>query len=217
MLLAPPALAGRPNPIVNPDSPYDAYFFGHLPNLTLSRVHGLMGLALGVALPVFLGSAAALAVARRGRARWVPGILALAMVPSLNCLRLSIEAFEGDISSRGLASTIMQNWRPGDRIVVDDLYETCNSLSFYTGQPIYILDARRGYLEYGSRYRDAPPLFLGECQFQALLRQPQAGRLFLITRAPKRRLSQFGHPAVVRELGGKSLLLLAGPRTAKAV
>jgi hypothetical protein len=217
MLLAATALAFAAHiqsdprhPIVNPDSSYDAFFFGHLPNLTLSRLRGLMGLAIGVTLPVFLSGLTALVLARRGRVHWIPALLALAMVPSLHCLRRSIEAFEGDISSRGLARTIMQEWHPGDRIVVDGLYETCNSLSFYTGQPIYLFEARRGYLEYGSRYPDAPPLFLDERQFRSLLWQPGPGHLFLITRTPARRISQFGPAERLGESGGRSLLLLGG-------
>jgi 4-amino-4-deoxy-L-arabinose transferase-like glycosyltransferase len=200
--------AGPVRPLTNPSDPYSVFLLSPLAHMSLEQLRRLVGPALGVGLSAFVGAAAARAAARRGRVGWMAALLAVAMVPCLFSLHRCAGAFEDDLSSRRLAAIVAREWRPGDRIVVDGLYETYNSLGFYTGQPLYVLDARRGYLEYGSRYSDAPPLFLDRLAFLHLLQDPGAGRFFLVTRVPNRFQHSGSRAVLLADVGGKSLLLL---------
>ncbi len=179
-------------------------------NLSLEHLRHLAGWVLGIALSTLAGSVLALALVRRGRARSVPWVLAASMVPCLGCMHRCFRPFENDISSYRLATLINGHWKPGDLIVVDGLYETYNSLSFYTRRPLHILNGRQGYLEYGSRYPDAPPLFLDRAAFERLIHRHGAGRVFLVTRQPQRFPIPDGHPHLLREQAGRSLLLFGG-------
>ena len=129
---------------------------------------------------------------------------------SLGCMHRCFRPFENDISSYRLATLINGHWKPGDLIVVDGLYETYNSLSVYTRRPLHILNGRQGYREYGSRYPDAPPLFLDRPAFERLIHRHGAGRVFLVTRQPQRFPDRDGHPHLLREQAGRSLLLFGG-------
>lgn len=215
MLLAAAAMAvwtarspvGPVRPLMDPDSPYSVYFFSPIFNLSLEQIRPLVGSALALTGSAFVTALVTLALARRGRAEWVPYALAFGIIPCLLAIHRCVLPFDDDLSSRALAATIAQDWRAGDRIVVDGLYETYNSLNYYTGQPLSILNARQGYLEYGSRYPDAPPLFLDRPAFERLLHPQVAGRVFLITRNPERFPLRDGQPLHLSESGGKTLLL----------
>jgi 4-amino-4-deoxy-L-arabinose transferase-like glycosyltransferase len=202
--------AKPPRPLYSPASAYSVYFFSPVLGISVDQLRRVVGPALGVTLSAFAGSVAALALLRRGRLAWIGCALALAMIPCLASLQRCVAAFEDDISSRRLAETINRIWRPGDLLVVDGQYETFNSLNFYTQHPLHILDARRGYLEYGSRYLDAPKLFLDRATFAHLLAHPGAGRVLLVTRSPQHFPIVAAQPRCLSQLGGKSLLVYDG-------
>ena len=69
-------------------------------------------------------------------------------------------AFEPVLSSRTLAHEITQRWKPGAKIVINGNHEIASSVGFYTNQQLLLLNGRKFNLEFGSRYQDAPPVFL---------------------------------------------------------
>jgi hypothetical protein len=88
--------------------------------------------------------------------------------------------FEDEFSSRSLARVLREHAGPDDLVVVDGQFELHSSLAFYLARPIAMREGRRGYLEYGSRYPDCPPLFLTDAQFARLWHT--GARVFYVAR-----------------------------------
>jgi hypothetical protein len=68
----------------------------------------------------------------------------------------------------GLVQPIRQYYRPGDAIVVDGEYHEASTINFYTGLPLLVLHEPSGNLWYGSKFPDAPRVFLTQSGFDSL-------------------------------------------------
>ncbi|MGH7767537.1 MAG: hypothetical protein ACREQP_08800, partial [Candidatus Binatia bacterium] len=55
-------------------------------------------------------------------------------------------------STKPIADAILLQARPQDLILHEDPLEYSGGLAFYTGKRIYIVNGKRGSLEFGSRY-----------------------------------------------------------------
>jgi 4-amino-4-deoxy-L-arabinose transferase-like glycosyltransferase len=95
-------------------------------------------------------------------------ILALMMVGLIGAVHSSFVMFSPILSSQRLAESIRQNYRPGDTIVVDGEYHQASTLNFYTGIPLLVLHEPSGNLWFGSKFRDAPRVFLTQSGFDTL-------------------------------------------------
>ncbi len=114
--------------------------------------------------------------------------------------------FDPVLSSRVMAEEIVQRWEPKAKIVVNGNYETASSLRFYIDQQILLLNGRTLIMEFGSRYLDAPPIFLNYEDVRRLWRSPN--RIFLFTENPKKEalLKNLAMPVfLVADKGGKSV------------
>jgi 4-amino-4-deoxy-L-arabinose transferase-like glycosyltransferase len=160
--------AGPRLPLVDPQSPYWVFFFSPIFDLSAESLRMLRGPVIAVASSLFAGTLLALLFSLRAAPR--PALLALTgmSLAVLPCLHACVALFGDDLSSRSLARVIQKNAGPTDVIVVDGQFELHSSLAFYTGRPIAVRDGRRGYLEYGSRYHDCPPIFLTDREFVRL-------------------------------------------------
>jgi 4-amino-4-deoxy-L-arabinose transferase-like glycosyltransferase len=178
-----PTHSARPGFLVDPDSPYNVFFFSPVFQLSPAALQRLRAPILGVGTSVFLGGLLTFGLSRRWGPRPAFTALAASSAAVLPWLHLCTVLFQDDLSSRSLARVIQREASPEDRIVVDGQFELYSSLAFYTGRRITLHDGRTGYLEYGSRYPDCPPIFLDTDQ---LARLSSAGpRLFYITRRGK--------------------------------
>ncbi|MBI4526094.1 MAG: glycosyltransferase family 39 protein [Deltaproteobacteria bacterium] len=83
-------------------------------------------------------------------------------------------------STKAEASVLVAHAKPGDPIVHDGPLEYSGGLPYYTGQRIFVLDGRRGDLEFGSRYQETRHLFLDPEAFARLWNSNR--RVFLVTR-----------------------------------
>jgi hypothetical protein len=102
-------------------------------------------------------------------------------------------------STKPIADAILAQARPQDLILHEDPLEYSGGLVFYTGKRIYIVNGKRGSLEFGSRYPEAREIFLDSEAFVRLWRGEQ--KLFLVTRFPQER-------SVVHSLPQENIRLL---------
>lgn len=167
-------------PLIDPDSPYSVFFFSPILDLSREALRTILVPAVGVATTLFAGTLLALIFSARFSPRLALLVLVVASVAILPWLHRCTGVFEDDFSSRSLARVLQKNAGPNDLVVVDGQFELHSSLAFYLARPIAIRGGRQGYLEYGSRYPDCPPLFLTDAQFAQLWHT--GARVFYVAR-----------------------------------
>jgi 4-amino-4-deoxy-L-arabinose transferase-like glycosyltransferase len=139
-----------------------------------------LGLLGGTVLTV--GSLLAFLAAALNRLSWTFIFLILTMLPMRYCSQRGMEIFAPYISTKSLAATISATLQLGETIVKDGRYEDIGSVSFYTGQKIYLLHGIRQDLAFGSRYTEAAGTFLEEEEFLQLWNSER--RVYLLTDYP---------------------------------
>jgi hypothetical protein len=183
-----------------------ALSLGHVLDLTPQTLALLQPPVIGTALLFGLGTIGALLFRLRDKHELSNIALAVMMAGFFFCARASLAVFEPYLSSRTLAEAISREYKDGDKIVINGEYEGGSSINFYTRRQVHILNGRSANLQYGSYFRDAPRLFLGDEDLAATWNQE--GRVFLFTDALQLdRLSQIiKNPYVFAESGGKLIL-----------
>lgn len=190
----------------NPE--YYRLSLGHMFDLKVETFAALRGPAACAA--VALGIGYPLAWWLRTRRRHLGASLATAATAAafLLCAHAALVVFEPYLSSRALAQAIEKAWRPGDRIVLDGEYYSGSSIGFYLKPKLFLLNGRMTGLEFGSRYSDCPPVFIGDADIERWWREP--GRVYLVTDGVKRaRLEGLLPPEriyVLAASGGKFVL-----------
>jgi len=109
------------------------------------------------------------------------------------------------MSSKQLAFAIKKEYRPGDVIVINGIYEDASTINFYTNQRIHTMGGRENNLWYGSLFPDAPQFRENGQSFMRLWSSPT--RVFLWTeedRAPGGLMT--GNVYEVARSGGKVIL-----------
>jgi hypothetical protein len=156
-----------------------ALSFGHLFDLTPQALGAFRGPLAGTGIALLVGTGLNWWFRRRGRS--FPANLALAgmMVPLLICANLGFQRFEPIMSSKQLALAIQKEYRPGDVIVVNGIYEKASTLNFYTGQQLHMLNELGANLWYGSLFPDAPKVLESNERFTRMWSSPT--RVFLWT------------------------------------
>lgn len=143
--------------------------------------------------------------------RWSLAVatLCLMMIGFFGCYRSAMISFEPILTSKQFVPTIEERYHPGDRIVVNGIYEWSSSLNFYSGIQLSVLNGYFGNLWYGSYFPDAPKIFLDDAEFLDLWSSDK--RVFFFSEA--RLLDDFmkKHPDfsyhLLYESGGKKLLV----------
>jgi len=92
---------------------------------------------------------------------------------------MALGFFDPYLSSRPLADAIKRRLAPGDLVVINGEYQGGSSLGFYLPQKTLILNGRMTGLEFGSRYPDVPPVFIGDGEIAQLWKGER--RVFLFT------------------------------------
>lgn len=181
---------------------------GHLFDLTPQAFAELRGPAIGAALVLSVGFLLAFWYAKRQQHGRVMTAMVLTMGLLFICANRAHVKFESVLSSRVMAEEIVQRWEPGAKIVINGNYETGSSLRFYIDQQILLLNGRTLVMEFGSRYPDAPPIFLTDEDVRRLWRG--SDRIFLFTENPKKEalLKNLAMPVFpLAEKGGKSVFM----------
>jgi 4-amino-4-deoxy-L-arabinose transferase-like glycosyltransferase len=194
----------------NPD--LYAYYLGHLFDLTPESLRALRlplflaGLGLGIALPlhylVKLPEAKAAA-------------LALGMAVFFIAADISLLIFVPRLTSETLAEEISRRVETSAMIVIDGEYEEGCSVAFYTGCTVRLHNPPSSNLYYGSRYPDAPSLFIDDERLKQLWSETDQ-RIFLVTYQSKEEQlrSLITQPKFTLATYGDKILLSNLPDTA---
>jgi 4-amino-4-deoxy-L-arabinose transferase-like glycosyltransferase len=157
---------------------YYRHEFSRATDLTTQAFAALRGEVIAAIIVFVLGFGAAWLLRRRQRALAATFVMALAAAGLLFATHSAMVVFEPKLSSRVLAEQIGAHLQPGDRILLyGDFYGGC-TVSFYTGQKLWIWNGRYYGLAFGADYPDAPKIFLDDQQFPAFWREPE--RVFLV-------------------------------------
>jgi 4-amino-4-deoxy-L-arabinose transferase-like glycosyltransferase len=184
-------------------SQYYALSFGHFLDLTPQAMGAFRTPLFGFSLAFLLGTLANWILRGRGRAGAGNAALGGMMVVLLVCVRIAFGIFSPILSSRDLALTIREQYRPGDQIVVVGLYENASTLNFYTGIPLHSLRAPGGNMWYGAQFPDAPRVFETQVSFVEMWNGPR--RVFLWTEDDQPSALQGLTSYVVARRGGKTI------------
>jgi hypothetical protein len=157
---------------------------GHMFDLKPETFAALRWPAASAAAVLGLGFPLAWWLRRRGRHLAASLATAATAAAFLLCAHAALVVFEPRLSSRPLAVAIERVWRPGNRIVLDGEYYLGSSLGFYLKPKLFLLNGRMTGLEFGSRYPDCPPVFIGDTDIQRWWDEPT--RVFLVTDQEKR-------------------------------
>ncbi|MCZ6625987.1 MAG: glycosyltransferase family 39 protein [Deltaproteobacteria bacterium] len=87
---------------------------------------------------------------------------------------------ESHHSSKPVAHALLAQSQASDLIIHEGALEYSAGLPFYMGRQIYVLNGKRGDLEFGSRYPETQHLFLDDEDFSRLWKGHR--RVFLVTR-----------------------------------
>jgi 4-amino-4-deoxy-L-arabinose transferase-like glycosyltransferase len=152
---------------------------GHMQDLTIESF-GMFRRPLWIlGVSLLAGTALNWILRRRGQALKANLALAGMMVAVLFAVYQGYVIFSPVISSKTLALEIMQQYKPGETIVIYHDYEFGSTLNFYTGIPVHMLNGRRADLWFGSFFSDAPHVFEDDESFARLWRGPARVYFFL--------------------------------------
>ena len=201
-----------------------ALSFGHFLDLTPQAMGAFKLPLLATGIAFALGTVLNLILRQRGRALAANMALTFMTVALLLATHRALEIFSPVLSSKALAQTIEQNWKPGAVIEDNGDYEAASSVNYYTRHQIRILNGRCNNIWYGSKFPDAPPIFDDDVSFEKLWRGDEP--VFLLTdakaspdRKPAEECPQKEHlpdyvaqdACLLAKWGGK-LLLMNGPK-----
>ncbi|GAC1700718.1 MAG: hypothetical protein NVS9B4_02630 [Candidatus Acidiferrum sp.] len=130
---------------------------------------------------------------RTRRALYATISTACTMAVFLVAANIALGIFGPYLSTRALTQKVLPQLHPGDVIAVYGEFDASSSVAFYSGRQLLIWNGRRNNLEAGSRYPDAPPIFLSDGGFLNLWNSPRM--VFLFVPAEQREEAQKRLPA----------------------
>ncbi len=191
--------------LVTHDNSFYRLSMGHLFDLTPQAFADLRLPALLAAAALLVAPGAAWLLRRRERQQASNLAIAAGMAVFFFAANLAFSRFEPHMSSRPLAREVLNYLRPGDQLAIYGEFDAGSSMAFYTHRRAWLVNGRYNNLEFGSRYPDAPHIFLSDLQFRTFWRAPQ--RVFLFVPPDKRLEALERLPAnsswLLVEIGGK--------------
>lgn len=136
----------------------------------------------GWTLSVLAASALVGAAWRRYSVTFV--FIILSMLSLRYFSQVGTQTFEPYVSTKSLGTFISSSFRPGERIVMDGLYEDVACVTFYSGQKIAMVHGVKKDLAFGSQFPEAAGTFLEEQEFFQLWSSKT--RVYLLTDYPSR-------------------------------
>lgn len=169
--------------LVPADSEEYTRFMGRFADLTGHAMAELRTPAISAALVIGIGFIVAFWLQKKRENFKAVLAMLLSMGLLFICAKTAHQRFEPVLSSKTLATIIQQNWEPDAKIVINGNHEIASSIGFYTNEQIFLLNGRKFNLEFGSRYPDAPPVFLTDDDLNKLGNQDN--RIFIVTETLK--------------------------------
>jgi 4-amino-4-deoxy-L-arabinose transferase-like glycosyltransferase len=139
--------------------------FGHLFDFTTTAFGFFRAPLITMAASLLVATGLPLFLKVRGRSFAANVVLAIGMCGVLASVHEGLRIFYPILGSEPLAEAIQRHWTLDARIVIDGEYSNGDSINFYTGQPVYMLNGRVNNLWFGSLYADAPHRFEDDASF----------------------------------------------------
>lgn len=175
----------------NPDQ--YALSFGHFLDLTGTAMGFFRVPLLMTAIALGGGTIANLFFRKRGQVWKANAALAIMMLIFLHAAHMGLVTFSPVLSSKTLSEAIGREYKEGDIVAVIGPYEEASTLNFYGHYLLHPVNSRdNGNTYYGSRFPDAPKVFLNDQSLAQLWASEK--KVFLWT--PEDEI-----PASVRESG----------------
>jgi hypothetical protein len=152
---------------------------GHMSDLTVDAFAVLRVPAAGAALSLSIGFVAAYILRRKQRTTQAGLLTAVTVACFIYFAHLALGIFNPYLSSQPLAAAIKRRLAPGDLVVINGEYQGGSSIGFYLPQKVLLLNGRMTGLEFGSRYPDVPPVFIGDSDISQMWSGER--RVFLFT------------------------------------
>jgi 4-amino-4-deoxy-L-arabinose transferase-like glycosyltransferase len=193
--------------LVAADSEGYTRFMGRFADLTGHAIAELREPAIIAALSVGFGFILAFWLRRKRENFKTVLAMLLSMWLLFICAKTAHFRFEPVLSSRTLAIIIQQKWEPDAKIIINGNHEIASSIGFYTNEQLLLLNGQKFNLEFGSRYPDAPRVFLTYEDLRNLW--VKNNRIFLVTENVKEDelLKNLNFPKImVAKYGAKTLL-----------
>jgi len=178
-----------------------ALSLGHFLDLTPQALGAFRIPLLSASLALLLGTGVNWYLRRRGCPQRANLALAAMMVVLLIAVHAAFVTFSPILSSKQLALVLQRQYRPDDKVVVRGLYENASTLNFYTG--IHLLSMRQptGNMWYGSKFPDAPQVWITSDEFTNLWISPTHVFLWSDHENPPELQGKFAH--ILAHSGGK--------------
>jgi hypothetical protein len=113
--------------------------------------------------------------------------------------------FSPILSSKKLALALEQQYRAGDQVIVRGLYENASTLNFYTGIHLLTMHQPTGNMWYGSKFPDAPRVWVSPEDFRKVWGSPTRVFLWSDREDPPELSGEKVH--VLAQSGGKFLYI----------
>jgi 4-amino-4-deoxy-L-arabinose transferase-like glycosyltransferase len=178
----------------------------HIMDLT-PQAFALLRLPATLAAGAFLfGFGAAWWFRRRNRALAATLCTAITMAVFLFAANIALGTFNPYLSSRALYERVAPAIAPSDVLAIYGEFDASSAVAFYSNRRLLVWNGRYNNLEAGSRYPDAPPVFVTDAEFTRLWDGSQ--RVWLFVPENKRedaakRLAALPHFVAARS-GGKA-------------
>ena len=174
-------------------------------DLTGAAFAGLRLPALLAAFALLLGPLFALIVHRRS-SRTAVWTLAISSAIFLFAAHIALVRFGPFMSSRILARDIQRELRPNDEVMIYGDQAYGSSLTFYLQRQVLLVNGRSTSLLWGSKYPDAPHIFLNNEDLAREWRSPKRVFLFVTADDSNRVRSVLGSDArLFAEVSGKQI------------
>jgi 4-amino-4-deoxy-L-arabinose transferase-like glycosyltransferase len=182
----------------------------HFLDLTPAAFADLRWQAAGAAFMAIFGFGGAWILRRLRRDFGATLAIALSMAAFFFFANSALGVFSTKLSSRDLADDILPYLRPQDQIVQYGDFNYGSSIPYYTHRQVWLYNGRYSTnLDYGSKYPDAPTIFLDDSTFPSFWQGPERIFIFVhedIRDAAFRRLPPDGS-YLFAESGGKYIFV----------
>ena len=133
--------------------------------------------------------------------------MAVTMAVFFFAANIALGIFGPYLSSKPLVEKVLPQIAPDDAVAIYGEFDASSSVAFYTHRQLLIWNGRYNNLLPGSRYPDAPPIFLTDPEFLSLWQRSQ--RVFLFVPENKRQAAAQRLPAsstyLIAKSGGKAV------------
>jgi 4-amino-4-deoxy-L-arabinose transferase-like glycosyltransferase len=165
--------------LAKPNLQAETLSMGHMLDLTGDSFAALRLPAILAAIILLIGPALAFWLRRRGSQLAATWTTAATMAIFLIAAHIALVRFDPFLGSRSMARQIAPELRSADRVMIYGDQSFGSSLLFYLRRPIELVNGNTTSMWWGSRYPDAPHIFLDDQDLLRAWNSPERIFLFL--------------------------------------